>query len=97
MKRKVENSSQVALKCRRTRPQLQSQTLHPARDCLLHEDLKGRKKKGTLACSRSWRADGEDGLHSQARARLPDQKGLRDEGPGVKVRCRKTGGKSDTT
>ena len=43
MKRKVENSSQVALKCRRTRPQLQSQTLHPARDCLLHEDQKDHK------------------------------------------------------
>ena len=42
-KGKVENSSQVALKCRRTRSQLQSQTLHPARDCLLHEDLNGQK------------------------------------------------------
>ena len=45
MKERVENSSQVALKCGRTRSQLQSQTLHPARDYPLYEDLRGRKIK----------------------------------------------------
>ena len=81
-RKKVENSSQVALKCGRTCSPVaeadnEVRLCFQARDCPLHETLRVKTvRTRTFPVAET---DGEVGLHFQARACLQDRKGLVDE------------------